>query len=142
MPPCHQGFLTLLPRIAFSPLCRWPVGETVLRWDGAKLATEMTDEGGDLTKVNKYPGLPEGMLSVSGKRWVGGWVGAPAGASFPALCPHHTTLAPPHSALCLRQARRELDRYLDFRGNTLFASTMGGWEPAVDLWQGPDLAAG
>ena len=32
-------------------LRRFPVGETVLRWDGAKEATEMTDGVRDLSKV-------------------------------------------------------------------------------------------
>ena len=31
----------------------WPVGETVLRWDAAKAATEMTEEGGDLAKARR-----------------------------------------------------------------------------------------
>ncbi|PRW59788.1 anaerobic ribonucleoside triphosphate reductase [Chlorella sorokiniana] len=51
-------------------LVAFPVGETVLRWDGAKEATEMTDGVRDITK-----------------------------------------------------ARQQLDRFLDLRGNTLFAST-------------------
>jgi len=45
--------LTLL-RPGRCHVCRFPVGETVLRWDGAKEATEMTDGVRDIAKVRLH----------------------------------------------------------------------------------------
>lgn len=98
------------------------MGETVLRWDGAKAATEMTDEGGDVTKVHG-PHAAAQILHMSLPLRP---LTAPTCRAPHRSCRPHNRPPP--------QARQQLDRFLDFRGNTLFATLTGArgccWQPS------------